>query len=782
MIKIIFTVLFSLFSLQVAFCQAVIRGSIEDELGRPLPGINISLNADRRGTTDAAGKFIFENLAPGEYMLIATGVGYQATKQGIVLRDGQHLSLRLVLNISSSTLTEVVIRGQAQRQTGSLTRGPVLLKDIPQQVQLVERELINDQQLFQLNDAFKNVAGFTSTDFYGSFSSRGYTSGIGGITTNGIKGSPYPEGQLPLLGNVERVEVIRGPSAILYGQGGMGGNVNLVTKQPKRESTLNASAAGGSFDLYRMQADVTSSLTRSKNLYFLFGGGFQDGGSFTDGFDRRSIQAYGSLKWDIAPKTSWQINANYIHDDASNNYQPRVPIYNSLKPDSIFLAPHTFNPGYNSFYKGNNLQLQSVMEHAFSERVSVGVLAAFNQSRTVREQYTAAGYIRTADQTVMRSYTYQKINSPGTTVNLYTNVKQKIWVMTHQLSVGADAVLNKNKYPEGIRQYAADPINVYDPVKNEVFDSVGKQVYTNSQMERFTYNTLGAYIQDHIEIGRQWKVLAGLRYNNYFRRYLAVDPERVTLYNERPERTENFSPRLGVVYQPLAVLSVYADYNQGFSPHYSNYSENGGPFDPETSKQLELGFKGDFLQGRLLPFVSLYQSTRRNVLQVVPRPGLPRWQEAIGAVRSRGIEAGVSGSVTQALFINVNYTFNKTRITEAVKPEDIGQRFANTPEHTANAWLRYVLPPSLVKGLYVGGGFQHVGRRFFSNQKVGRTVAEMPAYTIFDAMIGYRYENYRLQVNGNNLFDKRYAMSGIANSYTPGMPRNILVGISYEIR
>lgn len=685
---------------------------------------------------------------------------------------------------SVSTLKTVVVSStKLPVNSSSLTRTNTPLRDIPQQVQVIDRSVLNDQQLFQLNDAFRFAAGITSTDFYGGFSSRGYTTGIGSITTNGLKGSPYPEGQLPLLGNIESVEVLHGPTAIMNGPGAMGGNVNMVTKQPKKFTTLNASVSAGSFDLYRAQADITGSLNKKKNLYFLAGAGYQQGGSFTQAFDRRSLQLYGALKWEIGTRTTWLVNGNYVNDDASNNYQPRVPIYNSRNKDSIFLVPYDFNPGTDSRYKGNNWQLQSIIEHSFSGNWKLSLLTAYNEARSERAQYYASGFVRATDNTVMRSYSWQNIYSPQTTVNLYLTGQLRTGRLKHQFITGADAALSVNNYPRGILQYAATRIPVFAPVKDEPYDTTGMTRYTNSKWEKFNYNVIGLYIQDQVEILSNLKFLAGLRYNNYFRRYKAVDQNNKIMYDEKPERTENFSPRLGLVYQPTKTVSVYVDYNEGFEPHYGNFSENGGPFDPLTSRQYELGAKGEFFKGQFQPFIAIYQSTRKNVLQSAPRDGFPQWQEAIGEVRSRGVEMGARGVLFNSLLLIVNYNYNKTKTTESKNPADIGQLFANNPQNSANGWARYTFTKGAIKGLFIGGGFQHVDSRYFSAKKPATVyVLEMPAYTVIDAMIGYRYKQYSLQVNGNNLADKRYALSGISNSYTPGMPRNYLVTLSYALK
>jgi iron complex outermembrane recepter protein len=762
-----------------------LKGVIVNEKNELLNGITVALQPLQYSTaTDESGQFYLKAIPAGSYTILVTGIGFQARKENILINNGKTTTVSLQLNAADHTFQEVIISAnRLPSNTTSLTRTNTPLKDIPQQVQVIDRSVLNDQQPFFLNDAFRFAAGITSTDYYGGFSSRGYTTAISNVTTNGMKGSPYPEGQLPLLGNVENVEVIHGPSAIMNGPGGLGGNVNIVTKQPKKFTTFNASVAGGSFDLYRAQADVTGSINRKKTLYFLAGAGWQNGGSFTNHFDRRSIQLYGSLKWEITPRTYWQVNTNYINDNASNNYQPRVPIFNTRNKDSMFLVPYDFNPGAGSRYKGNNMQVQSTIEHRFSEHWKLTLLAAYNEARADRAQYVASGFVRPADNTVTRSYSWQKINSPQTSGNLYLTGKVNTFRIEHQFIVGGDAMLSRNNYPNGILQYAAAPIPVFTPVKDETYDSTGMTRYYNTRTEKFTYNILGAYVQDQVKLLSRLTLLAGLRYSNYFRRYLAIKQDGTPQSDEKPLRTENFSPRLGLVYQPVDALSVYLNYNEGFQPQYGNYAEYGGPFDPETSKEYELGAKGEFFHGMLQPFFAIYQSTKKNVLQSAPRDGFPYWQEAIGEVRSRGVEVGTRAVLLKSLLLIVNYNYNKTKITKSKKPEDVGQLFANNPRHSANGWARYSFTKGVAKGFFIGGGFQYVDSRYFSSKKVSAVnVLEMPSYAVFDALVGFRYRQYSVQVNGNNLADKRYALSGSVNAYTPGMPRNFLLTFGYSFK
>lgn len=785
-VKKFFTTL-TVFICSYAFAQqkGSISGVIVNEQNNELSRITVQLQGLSMATaTDENGQFVLSHVPAGNYTLLVSGIGFQAKKENISVQEGKTTTITLQLNTAKQTLQEVVVRSRrVPGNTSSLTRTNTPLKDIPQSIQIIDRVTLTEQQTFKLDEALKNVAGVNNASYFGSFNYRGFVTNVQSTLTNGIKGSPYPEGVLPLMGNVERVEVIHGPSAILYGQGALGGTMNLVTKQPKKNTVVNGTIGAGSFNLFRAMADITGSINKKKTLYFLAGVAGQTGGRFTKGYDNNNLQVYGSLRWDINARTYWQVNVNYVYDRATDNWQSRIPLYKDSA--NLFLVPHDFNyAGSDSRYRGSSYQIQSILEHTLSTSWKLGLLIGQSESRADRIQYSLSGYVNPANRTVGRTFTRQELNSPQTTVNAYTTGSFKTWKLKHQLTAGGDVMLSRSLYPNGIRQFAGKNISIDNPVDSP-FVQEGAPMYYYSDKETFTYNVLGAYVQEQIEILPQLKLLAGLRYNNYFMRYrvpnISYDMVTFEPYEETPLRTESFTPRAGLVYQPFKTLSVYIDYNEGFSPQYGNSKASGGPFDPETSRQYEFGIKGDFLKGSFQPSVAIYQNTKHNVLKSANDPNNPALRVAVGEVRSRGIELAVTGYLAERIHLIANYSYNDTRITESTRADEIGQIFDNAPNNMANGWASYAFGSSL-KGLKIGAGAQYTSKRYVAFKKLTQKVVSLPEYTVCDAMISYSIRQYTLQANINNLFDERYAVNGNVNAFTPGMPRNFLVTVSCSFK
>jgi len=773
-----FLIIFFLSFACVAIAQGgAIKGSIQSINQSPLQGITITLQGTKWSTiTDHDGVFYFQNIKPGDYFIEASGIGYSAKSQSITVVDASLVTVNFQLNEKANILQEVIVKSyqrMPKASTASVTRLNVPLKDLPQNIQVIDRITLDEQQLFTVDQAFKNVAGVNAANIYGAFYVRGFETYSTSFLTNGLKGSPYPEGVMPLLGNIERVEVIHGPAAILYGEGALGGNINMVTKQPKKTTSFNASVGRGGFDMTRIMTDVTGSINKKKSVYFLAGGAFQNGGRFTKNFKNRNVQLYGSLKWDAGARTSVQLNTNFLSDNSTSNWQPDVPVMDDIP---LFSLPADFTYLANDArYQGNSYQLQLDVNHSISDQWKANLLFGWSEGRSHRKQYYLNWDYNPTTTALARGYSMQKVYTPTGTINPYVSGSFKLAGMKHKIATGADLTFNRSNYPVGIKYYQADSFYInapaYEPAKAPTYHP------WSSRTEKFIYNTAAAYFQDLIEITSKLKVLVGIRFTNYHRSYYADDDNLEPIYDEKPENTQAFTPRAGLVYQPIESTSFYVDYNRGFAPQYSNYRDVGGPFDPETSHQYEIGYKGDYFNHTLKTTVAAYRTTKENVLVYYTDPSLPRGYgyKPLQEVVSKGIEISVTGTVAKGFYVITNYSFNETKIAKSADPEQVGKGFYNAPSNNANGWLSYNFSDRMLKGLNLGFGLSYIGKR---NTYFGF----VPEYMIADAMLAYAYKRYRLQLNGNNLFNKHYAQAGGYVSYAPGAPRNFMVTASYSLK
>lgn len=764
----------------VCFAQSEVTGRITSN-GTAVSDVNVSLEKTSLSTvTDANGEFVFKNISAGIYELKVSGVNYVTKKIKITVDNNPRL-IQIELKPINRVLDEVQIN-EHRKQTGVATRTLTPLKDIPQSIQVVGQQQLKDQQALYIDDVLKNVAGVNNSSPYGNFNYRGFDTGLQEIMFNGIKGSPFPEGVSPMLSNVEAVEVIHGPTAILYGQGALGGNINIITKQPKKDLAVNVSAGAGNLNLYRAMADVAGSLNQNRSLYAVASVGYQDGGASLERFTKRNLQLYGAIRWDLAPKTYLQLTATYLNDRQTRNYAPAIPIVK----DDLYALPVDFNfSGNDAYYKGSSYQFQLEGHHEFNSNWSAHLLSNFSRSGSDRYEYSASGFYNPASTGIERYFTSQQIYSPSISINPYINGKIKTGPFQHTLSTGFNADFRRNNYPNGFKQYSANTLFLNQPDYG-AFDPAQQTLYYLSTKETFVYNIFGAYLQDQVELSAKLKMLLGLRYNNYFSRYevpsITYDGVNFDTYNEYPEVTAVFIPRAGLVYQPFSHSSFYIDYNQGFSPQYNNAKIYGGPFPPETSNNYELGYKGSFMDDKFTAGLAWYRLDKSNVLTNALDPTNTLLQRAIGQVRSQGIELSVAGKLGSGWSLLANYANNSTKVRKSNKPAEIGQVFGNSPRQMANLWASYQFGIGALRGLQLGAGPRYTDSRFIGVRKLDAEVLELPSYTVVDAMAGYQFKNYKIQFNINNLFNEKYALNGSYNVYVPGLPRNFLFTLAYSFK
>jgi len=786
--KQIFTLIIAFISTNL-FAQnaASISGTIIDENNQELEGITIQIESLKKiTTTDISGQFIFSGLPAGNYTMLVTSVGFNNKKENIIVAANGNSKIVLQLNVKANTLQEVTVTAKQSylaKNSSSITRNNVAVKDLPQSVQAVTRAVINEQQLYRLDDVLKNVAGVNLSSSYGSFNFRGFTTNASSFLTNGIKGAANPEGVSASLANIERVEVLRGPSSILYGENAPAGNINFVTKQPKKLTTVNASLSGGTFNLFRSQFDLTGSLNKNKSLYYVAGFGYESGGKFTRNFDNNSLSLFGSLRWDINAKTFWQFNGLYNRDRNSSNYSPDIP----LKPTDLFFAPVNFTSlASDAAYKGNSFQLQSILQHKLNSNWNLNLLLAYSRTSADRKGYSHNSFINETTNNVRRNKSISTMVVPEKAINAYVNGSFKIGKVKNNITTGIDFNFNNGEYPKGFQIYRADSINVLNPNYSPVIPPAGSFGTYYSSYEKFTTNTFGAYLQDYVTISSKVKLLFGLRYNVYHNYYKAdsVSYNNFETYEEKPLDTKVFIPRVGIVYQPNEAISFYGDFNNGFVPQYSNNRESGGPFKPEITNQFEVGTKIDVVKNKLNATVAFYHINKNNVLTPDLNDPNGILLTTIGQVRSKGAELTLTGNIVKGLNTIVNYAYNETKITKSNDPDEIGQLFSNSPRHIASIWTTYQFGSSIIKGFKIGAGYRHTSDRFITDRKVAATnIVVLPAYNIVDAMASYTLKQFTLGINANNVLDVRYAQgSYFSRSYFPGMPRNFLFTLSYALK
>ncbi len=722
--------------------------------------------------TDGQGEFVLRRVPVGTYTLVATGVGYSASRQNIAVASGKATILTLQVNETTHSLQEVIVTGGREKpyaeliiESGTRTRTP--LRDIPQAIQVVSRQVLQEQQVYRLSDVYKNVAGVTDQSDFNYVNIRGFTTSAANFMVNGQRNGYASLDQSPQLPYAERVEVLKGPSSVLYSNGAIGGTINIVTKKPRRDFLTDANLTVGSFGLSRLQADVTGSLNKSQTLLGLINVGLENGGSFYDDFKTKSIVLTPVFTWHINLQT--ELTSTTILRSA-NETAPSSGIPIIGPSNNLFAVPATFRyAASDGSYKSRSIQEQLSLTHRFTDKLSATIWYNFSRRSLDARIYQPGGYSPSVDSISRFLQIYQG-RERGSALNAYINYRLTTGRVTHELVVGFDHNSYASNYPAGFSYYS-DYINGNKP-NDTPFQTTGKTPdYYQSDEENYgPTRTTGGYVQDQLTISAKLKALLALRYDDYRYTYygrFGGSPSRDT------SSATAWVPKVGLVYQPTQQVSVYGSYSEGFQPQGSNGRLAGGPFPPVRAQQAEVGFKGEFFGQRLVPTLALYQIRQQNVLKPDPADPAGIRQVTTGQVTSRGLELTLTGTLIPNWNVLANYAKNKTYTSRSTNPEEVGQEFGDTPHDAVSVWTTYRLT-QVLKGMKIGFGYRH-----YSDKQVYGT--PFPGYSVLDALLAYRYKNVGLALNVNNLTDKRYAIGTYGTTYSfPGAPRLVQVSLSYN--
>ena len=369
-----------------------------------------------------------------------------------------------------------------------------------------------------------------------------------------------------------------------------------------------------------------------------------------------------------------------------------------------------------------------------------------------------------------------RLNQPTDSFELQTNVVGEFSTgsIDHTLLAGVD--LNRRRDDGTVARGDLSVINVlnifdpdYDSLVTPDFDTAPVVLSSEGNID-----SLGIYLQDQITLLDNLKLLVGLRYDT-------ADQESLNANFRNPVGTETsrfddaFSPRVGLVYQPIEEVSLYASYSQSFAPNFGNTAD-GEPLEPERGEQFELGTRAELLEGRLVANLALFNITKENV--ATTDPDEPLFSIAVGEQRSRGVELDVIGEILPGWDIAANYAYTDTEITEDNDGLEGNQLFG-VPEHNANLWTTYDIQTGPLSGLGLGIGINFVGERFGDNANSFK----LDSYFLTNAAISYQRDNWQAGLNFRNLFDVNYIESA-ENSRTgeinPGEGFTVVGSVSIE--
>jgi iron complex outermembrane receptor protein len=658
----------------------------------------------------------------------------------------------------------------------SATRTDTPIRDTPASVQIVPKEVIEDQQSTRIEEVLRNVSGIT---FQGSnfgrssdFAIRGFGASYTAppLLRDGFRLYSFVQG-FPELANLERVEVLKGPASILYGDIQPGGLVNLVSKQPLSQPFYEAELQVGSRNLVRPRFDISGPLTTNGSLLYRLNGLYQHADSFRDYTTSQNRFFVGpALSWKIDPDTDLNLSLEYTYDkrpadrgiSAFGNGVAPVPrdrVFN--EPDDTITNRFT-SVGY-------------TLEHRFNENWKIR-----NAFRYLNTDYSfnliALPFTLIEPQgTLLRFFADQ--DGTENSYSVQTNVQGKFNTgsVRHVFLFGVD-FNHSDQTNVTIGDFVNPlPLDIFNPVYGRTPRPATSTLPVVADQTDHV-NRVGVYLQDQIYLLDNLIVLGGLRYDTVHRKTVSPDvlfsPGGVDVTQDE----DALIPRFGIVYQPIPELSLYASYSQSFSPNTAS-TVGGNLLEPERGEGYEVGIKAELLNRKLFATLTYFDITKRNV--AVTDPNNPFFSIATGKQRSNGVELDITGQILPGWNVIANYAYTNARVTEDTNPEFVGNRLAGIPFNSAGLWTTYEIQSGNLRGLGFGVGFNLVGERQGGLPNSFR----VDSYITPNAAIFYHRDKLRLAVNFKNLSNANY-IEAVGTSREsgvyPGEPFTVLGSVSYE--
>ena len=744
------------------------RGRALDSTGAPLAGVQVTIQPMRQGSatptsivTDARGEFAVA-LAPGFHTIRLAATGFGEVSQVVNTAQQGDLRCDFVLQIAGvrEDVQVSASGGYDVAVISSATKTPTPLRDVPQSVTVVTQELVRDQLMSSVASVVAYVPGITAHQGENNRDDvvmRGNRSSAD-FFLNGVRDDVQ---YFRDLYNLERIEALKGPNAMIFGRGGGGGVLNRILKeatfQPVRAAALQAGAYGNK----RFTADLDQPLTEA--LAFRVNGMFEDSGSFRSGVDLERAGVNPTLSFRSGPRTKLVLGYEYLRD---TRVADRGITSFQGRPVDIDASTYYGNPDDSQVRARVNIG-SALLEHRFARatvrnRTMVGAYNRFYQN-------FVPGAV-TPDRALVTLTAY---NNATDRTNIFNQTDVTYFAATgavrHTILAGAEVgrQVTDNFRQSGFFNNTATSLLV--PFDRPTIDSAVtfRQNATDAD-NHVRANVSALFAQDQVELSRSLQVIAGVRFDRFDLQY----------HNNRNadtlSRTDHLvSPRAGLVFKPIAPLSLYGSYSMSYLPsagdQFSSLTAVTQQLEPERFDNYELGAKWDARPALSLT-AAIYRLDRTNTRSTDPND--PTRIIQTGSQRTGGFELGVNGQVTSAWKLAGGYTYQDAFVTSATVTARAGAQVGQVPHHTFSLWNQYEFHSRFSAAL----GVVHRSKMFAA---IDNTVT-LPGYTRADLAAYVTLKTgLRLQANLENLFDARYFINADSNTnISPGSPRALRMGLS----
>jgi iron complex outermembrane recepter protein len=796
----IFLVLFFVTGLQTVLLaqqHGVLQGKVTTADGKPAEGITVGLaNIKKTTATNKQGEYKLSGVKPGTYTIRVTGVGLTTVDKTVTINAGEILVTDFSLNENHATLQEVVIAAAKNKPAASETvaKMPLARLENPQVYSSISKELIKEQMITDFSNALKNTPGL-----YKIQGNRGInTDGATYYSLRGFRTEVSMVDGLPTQSNgewdpvtVEHLEVLKGPSATLYGGAitSFGGLINLVTKKPVDTFGGQISYYTGSYNLNRITADIYGAANKEGNMFFRLNAAYQNQQSFQDAGFRKSIVIAPAFEIRASEKLKINLNAEF------SNAEMTSPSAIFLNRTRKFVAHTPDELGFNwkRSYTTNDItmktpttNMRAIVTYKINNDWTSQTLISNNTRKS--DGYYQYQFIRKAtDDSLERNISLQ--NTINTAMDVQQNFTGNFSTgpIKHRLLVGLDYARFKVNNDNS-------PYIVFDFVNGKFYDDRNYAKISRYALDqRFAASTAeptrnhttseiySAYASDVVNITDQLMAMLSLRVDRFSSQGTRSHIADTMLANTRYQQTA-VSPKFGLVYQIVKnKVSVFANYMNGFSnlaPVTQPVPEVSGVLKPQQANQIEGGVKVELFNSKLNVTASYYDirvdnMTRTDVYTKEGRNYNITVQD--GTQESKGFELEVIASPVTGLHLLAGYSYNDSKLTKGAAALQDRRPASAGPRNLANAWISYTLMNGKAKGLGFGVGGNYIDEHMTANSAT-TGVFTLPSYTLINGTVFYEARWYRLGVKLDNATNELYFVG--QGTLTPQMPRSITANIT----
>ena len=682
-----------------------------------------------------------------------------------------------------ANIEEVVVTGYITKNSESANKMP--LKDIenPQVYNTVNKNVIKEQVATNINDALKNVTGIArlwESTGRGNDGGEYYTMRGFSLQPTLVNGMPaFNNGTIDPAG-IETIEAIKGPSGTLYGGSviSYGGLLNVVTKKPYNYLGGEIGYILGGYGLNRVTADVNSPI--GKNFYARVNAAYQKQNSFQDAGSYESIYVAPSVKYIVNDRLTFSINTEIKKSDAVNAPMIFLSRYSPLSFNSIDLFEQNYKKSYTSNdlgIKNTTFNIQAQANYKISDNWTSQTIVSRGNTKT-------DGY---------NQYLWDSANG-----NEFTRFISKLGGETNTTGIQQNFVGNfnigkvKNKLLFGLdyfqRQFllggtgwagfgTVSLINQTDTKAGQLNEAAVDTALaaTENAIGAMETKIYSAYISDVVYILPNLSAMLSARIDHF-----TGNPTAFSV--EESKATTTFSPKLGLVYQPIKdKLSIFANYMNGFQnvEPSQNIAADGSKyftyFDPEHANQWEFGTKANLVKDKLSITASYYDIKVKD--KVMPDPANAQNSIQGGEVESKGFEISVVGSPITGLNVIAGFSHNESEVTVGdptyvgYRPEEAG------PKNLFNFWANYKIQEGALKNVGIGFGANSASELYTLNRAVIGTFA-IPSYTVFNTALSYNEDKYSVILKLDNIANKKYFTGW--STVTPQRLRTLSLSLNYR--